>query len=91
MSAPDELEVDGKATRVACGPRATDGGFRLTVKMRLGGGIVRAARITGAASMTEDSGALHLYLNGWDGTESDAAHPSERAKHVEHVYTTERD
>lgn len=51
------LEVDGKQRTVATGPRAKDGGFMLSIKMRDNGGIVRVMTVDGRAS---DSGLLVL-------------------------------
>ena len=42
-----ELDVDGKKTRVATGPRSKDGGFSMTIYMRDEGGAETAARIRG--------------------------------------------
>lgn len=42
-----ELSVDGKASRVATGPRARDGGFQLTVKQRDNGGVAITGELVG--------------------------------------------
>lgn len=52
-----ELEVDGRETKVACGPARKDGGFYMTVKMRDGGEITKALFIEGKA---DDDGNLTL-------------------------------
>lgn len=55
-----EVEVDGRATKVALGPVARDGGFDLVVKMRSGGEVAEALWVTGRAR-GED-----LTLRVWD-------------------------
>lgn len=55
------LNVDGRETAIETGPRAKDGGFRLTVKMRDQGGIIRPLEVAG--QVTAD-GRLHLTLGG---------------------------
>ena len=42
-----EAEIDGKKTKLASGPRAKDGGFELTVKVRSNGESLRAVEIRG--------------------------------------------
>ena len=42
-----ECEIDGKKTKLASGPRAKDGGFELTVKVRSNGESLRAVEIRG--------------------------------------------
>lgn len=42
-----ELRVDGATTAVETGPRAADGGFRLTILQRSKGDIVRAMTVEG--------------------------------------------
>lgn len=42
-----EVEVDGKRTRIATGPRAADGGFSMTISQRRKGNVMKAAVITG--------------------------------------------
>lgn len=58
-----ELDVDGKASRVATGPKARNGGFTLTVKMRQNGGIITPVTIRGDGSMVDIEGALYLMIN----------------------------
>lgn len=55
-----ELEVDGKKERIATGPRSSGGGFRLTIKMRVGGEIEEVATLTGQKSV----GKLALLFQG---------------------------
>ena len=42
-----EATIDGKKTKLASGPRAKDGGFELTVRMRDKGTSVVGATVTG--------------------------------------------
>lgn len=42
-----ELRVDGATTAVETGPRAANGGFRLTILQRSKGDIVRALEVEG--------------------------------------------
>jgi hypothetical protein len=44
-----ELEVDGKKTRVATGPRGKTGGFKLTIYIRDDGSVGGPVRIYGTA------------------------------------------
>lgn len=44
-----EIEVDGRKERIACGPQAAEGGFRLTIKQRASGGIIDQLLVTGEA------------------------------------------
>lgn len=44
-----EGEMDGLATRIATGPPARDGGFRLTIYMRREGSVTEALRVRGHA------------------------------------------
>ena len=52
-----ELDVDGKRERIAAGPRAKDGGFSLTVKVRHLGEVLDALEIEG---MAHSDGSLTL-------------------------------
>lgn len=54
-----EAEVDGQDTEIAFGPRAKDGGFRLTVYMRDRGDIITALKVTGEAL---SDGTLRLWM-----------------------------
>ena len=40
-----EIYVDGKKTKVACGPRNKDGGALITVKQRSGGTVTTALEV----------------------------------------------
>lgn len=55
-----ELEVDGRATKVACGPVRKDGGFYMTVKMRDCGEITKPLIVEGRA----DGDELTLLIDG---------------------------
>lgn len=44
-----ELDVDGVSRRIATGPQSKDGGFRLTIRQRDGGGIITALDVQGNA------------------------------------------
>ena len=52
-----EIEVDGKTHKVACGPRSKDGGFRLVVKQRDDGCVIKAMEVQGFA---DDKGNIRL-------------------------------
>lgn len=55
-----ELEVDGKKTKVATGPRNRNGGFTLNIKVRENGEIsTKSVKITGTAT-----GNGKLYILG---------------------------
>jgi hypothetical protein len=56
-----EVEVDGKKTKVATGPRAKDGGFMMNVFQRNNGGVVRAGKLQGFAHSDG-----RLVLAWWD-------------------------
>ena len=56
-----ELDVDGRSTPVATGPRRKDGGFSLTIRQRDDGDIVTPLHIVGVAT---DNGALVLRVEG---------------------------
>jgi hypothetical protein len=53
-----ELDVDGKQTRVECGPQAKNGGFQLKVYIRDEGESVKAMYLQGIA--LNDGGKLLL-------------------------------
>ena len=53
-----ELEVDGRRTKVACGPAARDGGFTLTISMRNRGNVVRD--VLEVRGLADDSGKLRI-------------------------------
>ena len=42
-----DLDVDGRKTHVATGPRSRDGGFDMAIKIRDEGGIAEAMDVTG--------------------------------------------
>jgi hypothetical protein len=44
-----ELTVDGRKSRIACGPVRKDGGFDLVIKQRHKGQIIEAGEIIGRA------------------------------------------
>lgn len=48
-----EIEVDGKKTKVACGPACADGGFKMRILQRSSGAISTAAEIHGYRSGTQ--------------------------------------
>lgn len=54
-----KLDVDGKETSVATGPRSKDGGFNLRVYQRTNGGITEALTLAGRA---DENGELTLYV-----------------------------
>jgi len=56
------LEVDGRRTEIATGPRRRDGGFTLTVYQRDDGGIMRPLYVHGHA---HDDGRLVLTVRGY--------------------------
>lgn len=59
-----ELEIDGRKTKVATGPRSRDGGFNLKVLMREKGQISeKEFRLTGYPTMDKD-GDLCVKLVG---------------------------
>lgn len=45
-----ELDVDGRKSRIACGPQSKDGGFILTIKQRDKGGIIKAMYVVGTCT-----------------------------------------
>jgi hypothetical protein len=59
-----EASVDGRASEVATGPRAKDGGIDLTIYQRDAGSISTALRIRGRAA---PDGTLTLWVEGPDG------------------------
>lgn len=58
------IDVDGKQTPVACGPRAKDGGFSIRVQIRDAGTVREAGYLWGHVAK---DGSLVLQ---WDGGES---------------------
>jgi len=59
-----EAAVDGRRTPVKFGPRAKDGGFRMTFYMRVEGVSIKALTIEGKAS---DDDKLLLMVNPTGG------------------------
>lgn len=55
-----ELNVDGKRTRIATGPRNKDGGFELTVYQRDKGDVRKALYLSGYA---HSDGLLRLTID----------------------------
>jgi hypothetical protein len=45
-----EVEIDGRKTKFAGGPRSKDGGLRVTIKQRHRGKVVKALEVEGEAS-----------------------------------------
>lgn len=62
--------MDGRETAIETGPRAKDGGFRLTVKMRDQGGINRPLEVVGQWTF---DGRLVLSLGGEIVAQAEAA------------------
>ena len=60
-----ELNVDGRESTVATGPRSKDGGFSLTIKQRAEGGIVDALKVWG---LVHSDGKLELRVEENPGT-----------------------
>lgn len=60
-----ELEVDGKKSRIATGPVRKDGGFRMTIKQRSSGRIIRAVDLCGRI---DSNGLLRLGIVGPDSS-----------------------
>lgn len=61
-----EIEVDGKKTKVACGPRSADGGFTMKVFQRSSGEVLKVATIQGTREGTQLVSRINL-ANDSDG------------------------
>jgi hypothetical protein len=48
-----EVEIDGRKTKFAGGPRSKDGGLRVTIKQRHRGKVVKALEVEGQAEGEE--------------------------------------
>lgn len=59
-----EADIDGRATNLAGGPRAKDGGFNLVIYQRSEGAIIKAATISGFA---HEDGTLRLHIDLHEG------------------------
>ena len=83
-----ELEVDGKKTKVATGPRSKDGEFYLSISMRNEDGSIHddAIQIKGFACVNDkDKTIRHLamtfYIDGCAVTTINNADPMEVTQH----------
>ena len=56
-----EMDVDGKRTQVATGPRRADGGFRLNIWMRDKGHVRKALTIGGWTEKDDEVLKLAVY------------------------------